>query len=443
MRVCTKDNLLRMTLILLSSAALGTLLLVLAFCIPTDAMRSNVAESLDSMIKSEEEIPDGELSHYIWKNKETYTDAIMVQNAVEKISGRNVYEHAMWIYHNDLEPEFWTPEASLRAFCEGETTDNMYLHEYSRYWHGYLIYLKPLLLVFSWSQIVVIGAVIQLFLLLAVIIISVKKKQAGVGIATVIGFFFMKPLLILASLTMSVCWCITLSALLVMLSCHERLEKKRLYPEAFLLIGIFTSYFDFLTYPIVTLGFPLCAYFLIERKCTLKQSFLKIIGYCTCWGTGYAGMWAFKWLIADVTLHTGTIKDALWSVLGRTESIGGRPRMNGGFYVISLNLQEYKSELYAVAAVLVLLAFAAVLLAAFRTSAKETILRMAPFAVIFCIPFIWIIVVQHHSALHARFTFRILGVAALALCCIVTAGLQTLKKPVIEKQYSYNMIVTK
>ena len=430
MKAGIKQHLIRIAVILAGSAIIGTLLLILVFCIPTKAMKRNVARSLGDMIKSEEQVPDNAFSRYIWANKETYTDAIMVQNAIEKIKGKNVYEHAMWVYHSDLEPEFWTPEASVKAYCEEEASDNMYLHEYSRYWHGYLIYLKPLLLIFSWSQIVTLGAVIQLLLMLAVLIVSIRKKQAGVGIAMLMGFLSMKPALILASLTMSVCWGITLLALLYMLLCHERLEVKGIYPEFFLLIGIFTAYFDFLTYPIVTLGFPLCAYFLISRKCTLKQSIQKIIGYCTCWGIGYAGMWACKWLIADITLHTGTIKDALWSILGRTEAIGGRPRMNGGFYVISLNLQEYKWELYTAAAiVLLLLVLAALVLAACKTSVKSVLFRVVPFIIIFCIPFAWIVVVQHHSALHARFTFRIIGVAVLAMCCIVISGLQMLKKP--------------
>ena len=435
MKACTKEHLIRIAGILLISAAFGTLLLVLVFCIPTKAMKKNVTRSLDSMIKSGEEVADDAFSQYIWANKETYTDAIMVQNAIERISGRNVYEHAMWMYHSDLEPEFWTPEASLKAYCEGETTDNMYLHEYSRYWHGYLVYLKPLLLLFSWSQIVKLCAVLQILLMLGILIVSIKKKQAGVGIAMIAGFLSMKPMLILASLTMSVCWCITLLALLYMLLRHDRLEEKRLYPEFFLVIGILTAYFDFLTYPVVTLGFPLCAYFLINRQRSLKQGFQKVIGYCTCWGIGYAGMWACKWLIADVTLRTGTIKDALWSILGRTEAIGGRPRMNGGFYVISLNLQEYKLELYAVAGmILAVLALGVTIFAAFKTSVKQVLLRVLPFAIIFCIPFAWIVVVQHHSALHARFTFRIIGVAVLALCCIVISGLQMLKKPEISSK---------
>ena len=164
-----------------------------------------------------------------------------------------------------------------------------------------------------------------------------------------IGFLFMKPVLVLCSLTMSVCWIITLAVLLIMLLCHSKIEAGKRYPELFLLTGILTSYFDFLTYPVVTLGFPLCAYFLLAERESIKKGLQKVIGYSFCWGVGYVGMWALKWIIADVTLHTGTIKDAAWSIIGRTEAIGGRPRMNGGFYVIGLNLQEYKWMIYPAA----------------------------------------------------------------------------------------------
>lgn len=50
------------------------------------------------------------------ENRETYTDAIMVQNAIERLPDKNAYEHAMWMYHYDLEEDVWTPEDSLKAF---------------------------------------------------------------------------------------------------------------------------------------------------------------------------------------------------------------------------------------------------------------------------------------------------------------------------------------
>ena len=75
---------------------MGTLLLVLAFCLPVERMRENVAVSVDSMIKDPEEVADNAFAQYVWSEKETYTDAIMVQNAIERIPGKNVFEEAMW-----------------------------------------------------------------------------------------------------------------------------------------------------------------------------------------------------------------------------------------------------------------------------------------------------------------------------------------------------------
>lgn len=420
----------RMAVLLIGSAVLGTLLLTLVFCLPVSSMRQHVTASVEAMIPNEDALEKQENSflRYLLSERETYTDVIMVQNAIERVEGRNAYEHAMWAYHYDLEEDVWTPENSLKAIFEGKSTDDMFLHMYARYWHGYLVYLKPLLMVFDWSQIVVLGVVLQLCLMAVLIICSVRRGQAGVGIATVAGFLFMKPTLVLISLDMSVCWIITLGALLTMVLKHEKLERGETYPELFLMIGILVAYFDFLTYPVVTLGFPLCIYFMMQKSDTLKRKLQKLVGYSICWGGGYAGMWGMKWLIADLTLHTGTIRDAAWSIIGRTEAIGGRSRMNGGWYVISLNFQEYRWELYTVMAVVVALFVAITLLVALGKGVdwRKALGELLVYALVFCIPFMWIIVVQHHSALHARFTFRIISVAALAMISFGISLIQTI-----------------
>lgn len=441
-----------MAALLLGSALLGTILLVLVFCLPTGRMKQHAAVSAVEMLGKEDQVSGNRFFDYVQTNRETYTDAIMVQNAIERIPGKSVFEHAMRMYHSDLEEAFWTPEDSLKAYCGGQDTGSMYLHEYTRYWHGYLVYLKPLLLLFSWKQISLAGVLLQLLLTVVTAWLSIRKKQPGVAVAMIVGFLFMKPLLVLVSLTMTVCWIITLAALIFMLRRNEWLGEKNLYPEFFLMVGVLTSYFDFLTYPIVTLGFPLCVFFLLNGSGTigkgghaeksgqtyragvptdrewgrlLKNAVRRVVGYSVCWGIGYAGMWAMKWIIADLTLHTGTIKDAVWSIIGRTEAIGGRPRFNGGFYVIGLNLQEYDHVIYPVMAAAIALVSLALVVAACRKKGAATVLvRLVPYMIIFCIPFVWIIVVQHHSALHARFTFRILAVAVMAVGCM---GLKALE----------------
>lgn len=412
-----------MIVMMLGSAAVGTLLLVLVFCLPGERMTEHVAADVGEMIRDREQIPDSGIENYIWMKKETYTDTIMIQNAIEKVDGKNAFEHAMWAYHYDVSEEVWEPEESLRMICRGEDVSEMNLHTYARYWHGYLVYLKPLLLFLSWKQIIILGILIQFVLMAAVVWAAVRRKRPEIALALAGGLLFMKPLLVLISLTMSVCWIITLTVLLLMLIWHERLESRKWYPELFLAAGIITAYFDFLTYPVVTLGFPLCTCFLLKKGKLLKEKLVQLIGYCICWGTGYGGMWAMKWVIADLTLHTGTIRDAAWSIIGRTESIGGRPRFNGGFYVIGLNMDEYDMFIYVICAAAAAAAVLAVVLTAGRRAGFKYVLgQMVPFAVIFCIPFVWIILVQHHSALHARFTFRILSVAVLAVSCIGAKG---------------------
>ena len=405
--------------ILAVSAVVGTLLLILVFLLPVGPMRKNVEKSVSNMLKTGDEIPEDAFSQYLWKNRETYTDAIMVQNAIERLPDKNVYEHAMWMYHNDLEEDVWTPEDSLKAFCEShETVSNMYLHIYARYWHGYLLYLKPLLLLFSWQHVVWLELLAQIALMIWVLVTAIRKKNISVAIVTLGSFLFMKPVLVLVSLTMSVCWILTLLAVEYMLLHHDKLHERQLYPEFFLIVGILTSYFDFLTYPIVTLGIPLCCYFLLECD-KLWSNIKKLIGFGISWAVGYAGMWAAKWVIADLTLHTGTIKDAIWSIIGRTEAIGGRPRMNGGFYVIGLNLQEYPAYMGIAAGVLAAVAVILLVTVFVKGRWKDEYAQLLPLVIVAAIPFAWIVAVQHHSALHARFTFRILSVAAAAIITFI------------------------
>lgn len=104
----------------------------------------------------------------------------------------------------------------------------------------------------------------------------------------------------------------------------------------------------------------------------------KLIGFCVSWGIGYAGMWAAKWVIADLTLHTGTIKDAIWSIIGRTEAIGGRPRMNGGVYVIGLNLQEYPAYMGVAAGVLAVVAVGLIVMMIVTGKWKEAYAQLLP-----------------------------------------------------------------
>ncbi len=397
----------RALICLLAGTAAGILLLLAVYLLPTAPMTRNVQRS--------EEIT--------FEGAETFTDAIILESAIDNSPGKSIYERAMMIYRPDVEEENWDPEGTLQAIREGRELSEMYSREYARYWHGYLVLVKPLLLIFTANQLVAFLAAVQIILLLGMAAAAKRVGQWKPFLAVFAGWLFMKPLCMASSITMSLCWIITLTGVLYMMLQAERIQNQADCDILFLVTGMVTSYMDLLTYPVVTLGFLLGTLFLLrETEHGIRESLWLAVRSCLSWGIGYIGLWGMKWLVSDLTLHRGTIKDALWTVIGRTEAIGGRPRFNGAGYAITLNFREYESPVYAVAAIVLLLAvILGAGLAVKRAGAEKTGQKLLPFLVVFVLPFGWILVAQNHSALHAGFTFRILAVAVSAL---VGMGLQ-------------------
>ena len=415
-------------IILLGSVAAGALLLVLAYCLPVESARAHVEESLYEMLEVAED-PDGnELRKKIIGFKDNFTDCLMVQNALERVEGKNPWEHAMYAYHYDLGNEStWMTEKSLAAFLR-QGSDGMYLREYSRYWHGYLVYLKPLLICMSWRNVETLLLVFQVLLLLAVLVLSCCRKNPYLGLGIVCTFLFMKPLGIWFSLTLSDCWTIALAAVLVMLLFYDRLEKRSWHEELFLLTGILTAYVDFLTYPVVTLGVPLCAWLVLrpENCGGSRRQLSGTFWNCACWGVGYVGMWGFKWVLAELTCRTGTLRNAVWAVIFRTEPLDG---YGSAFTGISRTfravLNQYDSAAYGVGfGIIAAMALVSVVLCLVRARSAGWAASVVCLAFAALLPFGWLAVTQNHTAIHCDYTFRIAGVTVMALCCITVCSVQ-------------------
>lgn len=71
-----------------------------------------------------------------------------------------------------------------------------------------------------------------------------------------------------------------------------------------------TSYFDFLTYPVASLGMPLIVWLLLHREENARARLARCCSCGLCWAFGYAGMWAGKWALA---LLYGS--EGFWSTL--------------------------------------------------------------------------------------------------------------------------------
>ena len=419
---------------LICSVILGTLLLVGIFCLPVESAREHVRESLYDMIEIRDDEAGNPFRKWIVECKENFTDALMVQNALEKVEGKNPLEQAMYVYHYDLQDEAettWLTEESLVTFLQ-EGSEGLHLREYSKYWHGYLVVLKPLLMCMSWKQMEIFLVIVQILLMFSVIALSFYQRKPYVGLGVLYAFLFMKPVRIWVSLAMCVCWNITLLAVLAELLFYEKLEKRNLWEEIFLIIGILTAYMDFLTYPIVTLGIPLCIYLIMHLDTHMKfwKKLLQAFWICACWAVGYIGMWGMKWVVAELTCKTGTLRNAVWSIISRTEPLDGYGSVfTGSYRTLQAVLQQYDSVFYRIAFwILAAVTVIAVVWCLMKARDKEWGMTIFCLGIVALFPFVWLFLTQNHTAIHCIFTFRIMGVSIMALWSILICSVFTIRR---------------
>lgn len=432
-----KNRVKNVLIILSSSVLIGTFLLMLTFCLPVDSARAHVEESLYKMIEIKNDENGDAFRKSLVDLKIGFTDALMVQNALEKIEGKSIIEHAMYVYHYDIQEDdsTWLTEESLGIFLR-EGSDDLYLREYSKYWHGYLVYLKPLLMCMSWEAVEIFLIVLQTALLVAILALAFHKKQPLLGLSVACAFLYMKPVSVLVSLSMNVCWLITLVAILALLIYYDKIEQKNWREEVFLLIGIATAYMDFLTYPIVTLGLPLCFYLVQDVEKTLhwwkriKQTFWL----CACWGVGYIGMWGMKWVVAEITCQTGTLRQAVWSVIYRTGPLDGYgSAFTGVSRTVNDVLGQYDSMFYTIGfGMIAVAAVVSVLLCLMKARNMNWGITIICLAVIALFPFVWLTLTQNHTAIHCVFTFRIMAVSIMSLWCMMVCSVRTLRRKARE-----------
>ncbi len=399
--------------ILLLGIVLGLFALILVHLLPTEPIKENI---LKSMYMIEKEFADNDLisgNHASLTG--SFTDCLMLQYAAYTNEEHGLLEQVLLMYRSETcyeenFPDGWWPGYSLRDYLTGVEQPREV--KYARYWHGYLVILKPLLLFADFDDIRLINSTLQLVLTGAIIIILERKNAHLLAKSWLVSLPFMYFFSTFASLSLSVCFYIMHAAVLVQMFMDEKLYHKNRYYEFFLVLGIVTAYFDLLTYPLVVLGYPLCVYFYFHWE-DFKLNLRKLVAFSLEWVVGYGVMWASKWVIADVVTGEAIIEKALKAILERSDSAKTAGRMDGFVQVLICNVKAYSNWsflLFVVAVVGVLLYMC--------IKARKVILQnlsgAAIYFVIAVFPFVWYFVMQNHSEEHWQFTCRILALTVFA-----------------------------
>lgn len=296
---------------LLLAIVIGTLLLIGVFLLPTDSIDKHVKES--AYILANEEV---NIKVFDWctSNLDNFTDSLMLLEAAND-NNHSLIVKAMGVYRIDYIDETIGPYNTLiKHYVNNE--DNEILTSYERYWHGYLIFLKPLLMIMNYGGIRILNLILQTLLTIILCISMYKNNLKKYIISYVISYLMLMPYVISLSLQYSTCFYIFTIALLVMVNMNKDKLKKYNY-LIFLNIGISVAYFDYLTYPLVTLGIPLLFYLSIKKD---EINIKSVISLCLYWAIGYLGMWAAKWILGDIFTNETVIKDTINQILIRTSN---------------------------------------------------------------------------------------------------------------------------
>lgn len=392
---------------LITGILIGFLALCLVHLLPVERMYQNVLASKD-VINSHYQIIPGYDSTIV----DNFTDSIMLSEAICPIEAPLI-EKVIYNYQVNYFKQYDQQE-NLLHYLAGE--EGYSFQGYTHYWGGHQVILKLLLLVFDYADILFINMILQT--LLAVLIIAglyrTGKKYAVLPF--VVSILSIMPMTI--SLCMQYCdvYYIALTGAALIVWIYGRIPAEKIC-FLFLICGMATSYFDFLTYPFVSLGIPLVFLILFMDGKKLLEQLLCLIWSSALWCIGYVGMWAGKWILGSILLpEAGSFEVALKSISYRGSHQGDTGRITV-FDVLLKNLYVYlKWPIILTMGILII--YYLWKTAAGRYFGKKALLSCIPYMLLAFYPLAWYAIACNHSYQHAFMAYRELVISAFACMCM-------------------------
>lgn len=404
------------------------LLIVVVFALPTAPIKNHVAESVDTILNEgtypafmEDKLvrmhPNNafDLGTLLLNNRITardnFTDALMLLQASYD-GTESVLERSMAVYRyadaND------SPLSSLDVYVKGEINELQRM-PYDRYWHGYMVFLRPLLLFLNLKQIRILNLIIMVVLLLWICKLMSENVLRNYRVWFLYGLLFFMPFTIPFCMQFCTSTYVMLIALIILLKNYEWLQQGARMAYYFMIVGMTVVYVDYLTFPLVTFGIPVIVLMLMDTsEDTLWKKLVRVIRYGIDWSIGYVGLWMAKWVIAFVVLHRNVIKEGIEQVMFRSSSIPDA----GDFKITMLkawgsNVCNYVNIVYVIIIVIGLV-WVCHKIHPSKCSLMEMFRTEGIYLLIATTPFVWYGIFKNHSYSHGSFTFRSLFITVFA-----------------------------
>lgn len=391
------------------SALAALLLMCAAYSIPLKPIDDHAREAA-AVVQDEGTYP--KLFPWCTSQLDNWVDSLKIQLASYNKQGGSSVEKALKNYAGGFNGVS-DPRAVLSEhYLNGIDYDMEW--SYSRYWHGYLVVLKPLLYFFSYSKIRIMNGIVQVALFFLICLLMCRRKHKELIIPWLLTYLMMMPMALAKSLQFSPCFYIMSLSLASLLLLNG--ENRACW--VFLITGMLTSFFDLLTYPAATFGVPAVLYTALYAKEINAKTIAKQIKNGVFWVAGYGGLWLSKWIMGNLLTDRDVIGDALRELGIRTGKLSeDGSRIYGIRACLSDNLKAF---FHTPASWLVLFFCVGLLILAVYRLVHHSTLDIKPliyYCLIILIPFLWYVTARNHSAIHYWFTNKALSITVFSLMC--------------------------
>lgn len=410
--------------------------------IPQSAIQKQMKESAEYY--NEHLLFDRVTPFSFLSRQDNYADCILT-NIIYHINSENILTSVLSASYYNPEGEEVNESFSYAVDNPADVLvdDNVVPNvDYSRYWHGSMVLLRPLFVLFNIQTIRMILGIFILLLTVWFAYLLIRKKYsffAGcyiVGLLSVSAWMcafcveYTMPFLVMA---------VELPVLLLLMT--KEVNNKEDHQEKILWCvlaasGIVTAFLDFLTTETLTFTVAYMLYLVVRNKRGqiegFKKECVRMIKSGAVWGISYALMFFLKWIMACIFFGKDAFVEALRQAAFRmngdatlgnvtgAETVSDGERIFGALWRNFACLLPFRDSMRVQTTVIVLVITAVVAFCIwylFRTKKVNDINRL--FGMLAIIPVVRFLVLNNHSYIHFFFTYRALLVTVVALVYVL------------------------
>ena len=293
------------------------LLLILSAQIPNYKIRENLLESANYLLESEDDF-----HQLIQGDRRTeihnYADATTL-NILYSVNGKGTFwSSVLSPFYSD---RVNTDKSMIELLSERIEWERPADTLYDRYWHGMILILKPLLLLFTLQQIrgIFLGTLVVLLTILTVLLI--QRKQYLFSALLWLGAVSVQAWM--AGLCIEYFPVFFITFLVSILMVTNEAKRERII--CFCVVsGVCVAFFDFLTTETLAFVLPLaCVYSIWSSKGVLlgiKEEIVFLVRAGLSWVGAYAATYLTKWILASFVYGEERISVALFQLACRQGS---------------------------------------------------------------------------------------------------------------------------